>query len=188
METSYPTIAYNNTYGIQAINKTQYDAAINDFGREGGCKDMINSCHDLAEKSDPQDYGSNVDVDNACIAAGDFCSNQGEGAYLNTSNRGYYDIAHLNPDPFPPSFFIGFLNQAWVQKALGVPVNYTESSNAVGNGFTATGDYARGGFLEDLGYVLDNGIKVAMVYGDRDYACNCEQPSLHGRARRLTFN
>ena len=26
--------------------------------------------------------------------------------------------------------------------------------------------------LEDIAYVLENGIKVAMVYGDRDFACN----------------
>jgi uridylate kinase len=28
------------------------------------------------------------------------------------------------------------------------------------------------GYLEDLAYVLDSGIKVALVYGDGDYACN----------------
>jgi carboxypeptidase D len=28
------------------------------------------------------------------------------------------------------------------------------------------------GYLEDIAYILDSGIKVALVYGDRDYACN----------------
>jgi Serine carboxypeptidase len=28
------------------------------------------------------------------------------------------------------------------------------------------------GYLEDIAYVLDSGIKVALVYGDSDYACN----------------
>jgi carboxypeptidase C (cathepsin A) len=27
------------------------------------------------------------------------------------------------------------------------------------------------GYLEDIAYILDSGIKVALVYGDRDYAC-----------------
>lgn len=28
------------------------------------------------------------------------------------------------------------------------------------------------GYLNDVAYLLDSGIKVALVYGDRDYACN----------------
>ena len=34
-----------------------------------------------------------------------------------------------------------------------------------------SGDMYRGGMLENLGYILSHGIKVAMMYGDRDYAC-----------------
>ena len=30
----------------------------------------------------------------------------------------------------------------------------------------------RGGFLDAIGYLLDSGVKVHMMYGDRDYACN----------------
>jgi hypothetical protein len=75
-------------------------------------------------------------------------------------------------DPFPPGYYIGFLSQNWVQSALGVPLNYTESVSSVFEAFTKTGDYIRSGYLEDLAYILDQGIKVALVYGDRDYACN----------------
>jgi hypothetical protein len=74
-------------------------------------------------------------------------------------------------DPFPPEYYVGFLSQHWVQAALGVPLNYTESVTSVFEAFQITGDYPRGGFLEDLAYILDQGIKVAMVYGDRDYVC-----------------
>ncbi len=28
------------------------------------------------------------------------------------------------------------------------------------------------GYLEDIAYILESGIKVALVYGDSDYACN----------------
>ncbi|KAI9852598.1 MAG: hypothetical protein M1838_000252 [Thelocarpon superellum] len=168
---SYPTIAYNNTYGIEAINQSSYEAALEAFHQPGGCRDQILKCRSLAAEADPNSFGNNPDVDNACRAAGDYCSDKVEGAYF-SANRGYYDIAHLNPDPFPPSYFIGYLNNHWVQGALGVPVNYTESVNSVGNAFDQTGDYARGGFLEDLSFLLDSGVKVALVYGDRDYACN----------------
>jgi hypothetical protein len=63
----------------------------------------------------------------------------------------------------------GFLNQRWVQSALGVPLNFSDGVESVFEAFHGIGDYARGGFLEDLAYILDQGIKVAMVYGDRDY-------------------
>jgi hypothetical protein len=59
-----------------------------------------------------------------------------------------------------------------VLSALGVPVNYSASSGAVGSVFQETFDILHGGFLESVGYLLDAGIKVAMMYGDRDYACN----------------
>lgn len=28
-----------------------------------------------------------------------------------------------------------------------------------------------GGFLDSIGYLLDSGVKVHMMYGDRDYPC-----------------
>jgi hypothetical protein len=64
---------------------------------------------------------------------------------------------------------IGFLAQAWVQEALGVPLNYTEVIESVNQVFAQVGDYARGGSVADLGFILDGGTKVALVYGDRDH-------------------
>jgi len=55
---------------------------------------------------------------------------------------------------------------------MGVPLNWTQSSGTVSQAFRSIGDYPRDGWLQDLEYLLDNGIKVALVYGDRDYACN----------------
>lgn len=40
------------------------------------------------------------------------------------------------------------------------------------------------GYLEDIAYVLDSGIKVALVYGDSDYACNW----IGGEEVSLTIN
>ncbi|KAJ5908407.1 hypothetical protein N7495_001089 [Penicillium taxi] len=172
---TYPKMAYNNTYGIEAINKTVYDRAMDAWSRPGGCQDKIKKCRALAAEGDPQMHGNNNTVNKACHHADQFCSNNVEGAYVEYSDRGYYDITHKNPDPFPPPYFLGFLNKNWVQSALGVPINYTESIDSVYKAFTSTGDYPRSdvhGYLHDLGYVLDSGIKVALVYGDRDYACN----------------
>jgi Serine carboxypeptidase len=62
-----------------------------------------------------------------------------------------------------------------VQSALGTPLNWSQSIDSVYYAFSNLGDYARSdmlGYLEDIAYVLDSGIKVALVYGDSDYACS----------------
>lgn len=38
--------------------------------------------------------------------------------------------------------------------------------------FNQTGDFVRGNNLAALGTLLDKGVKVALVYGDRDFQCN----------------
>jgi len=59
-----------------------------------------------------------------------------------------------------------------VQSALGVPLNWTMSSDLVGNEFSLTGDFVRQAFLADLGYLLDQGVRVTLYHGDADYICN----------------
>ncbi|RMZ85375.1 hypothetical protein DV737_g771, partial [Chaetothyriales sp. CBS 132003] len=170
-EPSYPEMAYNNTYGIRAINQSTYEAALQAYHEPGGVKDLIETCRQLAAQGDPTNQGHNDTVNNACILASE-ATGYVENPYFD-SGWGYYDIAAVELDPFPRVFYIGYLNQPHVQKALGVPVNYTNpGGNAPYAAFQDTGDYPRGGFLEDISYLLDNGVKVAMVYGDRDYACN----------------
>ncbi|KAJ5087807.1 hypothetical protein N7456_011423, partial [Penicillium angulare] len=174
-EPTYPMMAYNNTYGVEAINKTLYDQAMHDWSRPGGCKDLIIECRVLAAEGDPQMHGNNETVNKACNQASQFCNEKVEGVYPTYAQRGYYDITHKDPDPFPEPFYFGYLSQHWVQKALGVPINFTESIDSVSRGFASTGDYPRAdvhGYLHDIGYLLDNGIKVSLIYGDRDYACN----------------
>ncbi len=50
--------------------------------------------------------------------------------------------------------------------------------------FDEIGDYPRPGHLEDLAFLLDHGVKVTMMYGDRDFACNW----LGGEAVSLAIN
>jgi carboxypeptidase C (cathepsin A) len=171
-ELSYPQMAYNNTYGIKAINESLFQSSVDAYTAPGGIRDLINTCRRLAAEGDPTNQGNNVTVNNACIAA-DEATNFIEEPYTLYSGRNYYDIAAIDIDPFPPNYYVGYLNQPYVQEALGIPVNFT---GVGGDGpyyaFQATGDYPRSGLLEDLSYLIDSGIKVAMVYGDRDYACN----------------
>lgn len=71
-----------------------------------------------------------------------------------------------------PNRYLEYLARADVLAALGVPVNYTDGSVAVVAAFNGTGDYARGGYLPALAALLDAGVHVALLYGDRDFACN----------------
>lgn len=42
----------------------------------------------------------------------------------------------------------------------------------MGTTFSNTFDIVHGGFLEAIGSLLDAGVKVHLVHGDRDYPCN----------------
>lgn len=171
-EPSYPHMAYNNTYGIQAINQSVYETAMTAFTQPGGVRDLIETCRTLAAEGDPENQGNNATVNSACSDA-NTATWDVEGPYVEISGLNYYDISGIDIDPFPPNYYIGYLNQPHVQAALGVPVNYTNpGGNAPYYAFQNTGDYPRGGYLEDLSALIDAGIKVAFVYGDRDYACN----------------
>ncbi|KAI4163150.1 MAG: hypothetical protein LQ342_003278 [Letrouitia transgressa] len=59
-----------------------------------------------------------------------------------------------------------------LQKAIGVSTNYTESNGAVAKAFQQTGDYERGNQIAQMAYLLSLGVRVALIYGDRDYVCN----------------
>ena len=81
-------------------------------------------------------------------------------------------MAHLVPDPWPPSYWYGFMDQDWVLKELGVPVNLSTTSLLDNNIFVySTGDPVRVAGIESVNFLLENGVKVAMMYGDRDYRC-----------------
>lgn len=61
-----------------------------------------------------------------------------------------------------------------VQSALGVPLNWTWYSLEVTAAFTGlagTGDGFRQSNVPNLEYLLDHGVKVALIHGDRDYTC-----------------
>lgn len=83
-----------------------------------------------------------------------------------------YDIRHPYRDPTPPKYFNDFLNLPDIQQALGVDLNYTQSNNDVFYAFQKTGDFAYPNFLDELEEVLNNSVRVALIYGDADYICN----------------
>lgn len=167
----HPKYAYENTYAIQAISQVQELNALSAYNGADGCLQKTVTCRAQEAALDPLGWG-NVDVVNqACSEAQFYCQAFVVGPYT-VSGRSIYDISQGRFDPFPDSLYLEYLNQLSVQQALGVAVNYTQDSEAVFSAFNTTGDYARNGIVQDLVDLLNSGVRVALIYGDRDYICN----------------
>ena len=167
----YPMFSNNNTYGVQALSLVDQQTAANSFLRTGGCQQQIQKCRDAGTAHDPTSEGDVPAVSDVCAQAQQTCNDEVIGPYQ-SSGRDVYDITQKTPTSFPPSFHQEYLNSALVQGAVGAPVNYTETSPAVFSAFLATGDAERGATIPALASLLAQGVRVALIYGDRDYACN----------------
>ncbi|KAI4592815.1 hypothetical protein KJ359_010448 [Pestalotiopsis sp. 9143b] len=167
----YPAMATKNPYGLVAINSVRAEAANASFYAQGGCRELILRCRAAVQSSDPDNTGAISSVNELCSQANDFCSENVMLPYSD-AGRSVYDIAALLPDSFPPSRYLAYLNSAEFQKALGASTNYTETSAAVVSAFAATGDYARESLVPKLALLLSAGVRVGLIYGDRDYICN----------------
>lgn len=164
----YPGFAANNTYGIQVYNQSVYSAAMAAWPK---CEALITTCQTLAAEMDPLNTGTSNETNTACSSAFGYCYQSMWTPYQLTG-RNQFDITNMALSPFPPKYAAGYLNSAEVQKALGVPLNFTGYSDVVNEVFTKTGDFVLGRNLAVLGELLDRGVKVALMYGDRDFQCN----------------
>lgn len=162
--------AFNNTYGIQAIDGNTLQNTMRVFHSPGGCLDLLDQCRTLVAAQDPEGDGDISDVNSICASASASC--QSLQNLYSPSGRSFYDIRQKDPSPFPSSAYIEYLNTAQVQKSIGTPVNYTESSAAVFQAYQLTGDYVRDTQLPALTRLLERGIRVALLHGDADYICN----------------
>ena len=66
---AYAEMAYNNTYGIQAINQSTYEHLVHVWEKKDGIQDKIIKCRHLAAISDPDEHGDVSKVNLACRAA-----------------------------------------------------------------------------------------------------------------------
>ena len=167
----YPIFANNNTYGIQAISLVDQQTAANSYLSANGCQQLIQQCRAAVNAMDPQSNGDITVVNQICQTAQQNCNQHVIGPYQN-SGRDVYDITQKMPNPFPPSTYLEYLNTAEVQAAVGAVVNFTETNPSVSNAFQQTGDYERGDQINQMAYLLSLGVRVALIYGDRDYICN----------------
>ncbi|PQE33561.1 serine carboxypeptidase protein [Rutstroemia sp. NJR-2017a WRK4] len=167
----YPDMAVNNTFGLTAINPTRAKLATASFYASGGCQDLITQCRSAVTSHDPTNLGNVSSVNSACSNAYNSCVTNVMEPYYD-AGRSVYDISHLLPDSFPPSTYLEYLNTAEFLAAIGSPVNYTETNLQVVSAFTSTGDYERHSYVPEIAALLKAGIRVGLVYGDRDYICN----------------
>ncbi|KAI9896131.1 hypothetical protein N3K66_009031 [Trichothecium roseum] len=169
----YIEFARNNTFGIEVYDDEVRDGLLEKLKAPGeGCYDLVDRCRLLVREGDFGRFGSNETVNEACVAATDMCFGEIQGAYTAVTNRSAFDVTHSKLQIVPSPHHADFLNQAWVQAELGVPLNFTLSNPAIiGAFFGATGDpmVSNGSFLEKL---LGEGVNVVMAYGDRDYRAN----------------
>lgn len=167
----YPQMANNNTYGLQAIPPIRAQMANDTFYAPGGCQESIIKCRDSKNRLDADGNGDSKETNSLCSKAQSICSSGVMGPYTE-SDRSFYDIAQKLPDTFPSYAYLEYLNTGSFLEAIGSPVNYTDSSDAVGREFLETGDMARESMIPELAGLLADGVRVAFVYGDRDYICN----------------
>lgn len=167
----HPKFAYENTYGIEAISQLQQLNALSAYRNADGCQQLTGTCRAQEAALDPFGNGNVDAVNDACSRAQSYCQTYVVGPYTQ-SGRSIYDISQKLLDPFPSSLYLEYLNELSVQQAIGVPVNFTQDSMAVYKAFNTTGDYARDGMIQELVELLNAGVRVALIYGDRDYICN----------------
>ncbi|KAM4062888.1 serine carboxypeptidase [Hirsutella rhossiliensis] len=166
-----PVFANNNTYDIKALSDTEAGLYRDKFFARSGCRDLLAQCQAAAAGQPWEGNGNNqTDADAVCRQATLACLDISQ-PYLN-SGKSAYDIAALSANPEPPPFFADYLNQAGVQAAIGSPVNFTMTSNVVSANFSWTGDFSKGGNVHRLAALLQRGVRLGLVYGDRDYVCN----------------
>lgn len=167
----YPQMANNNTYGLQAISPVRAQMANNTFYAPGGCQESIIKCRESKNRLDADGNGDSKETNSLCSKAQSICSSGVMGPYTE-SDRSFYDIAQKLPDTFPSYAYLEYLNSGSFLEAIGSPVNYSDSSDAVAREFLETGDMARESMIPELAVLLADGVRVAFVYGDRDYICN----------------
>ncbi|KAI1505207.1 Alpha/Beta hydrolase protein [Biscogniauxia marginata] len=173
----YPEMAYRNTYGIEAVNETIYNFMKMNYYFNSGCRDSIDYCY--------QQDRSTPDGKAVCSQATAICRSLVEGPYYNVSGRNPYDIRAMADADIPPEYWVDYLNSPKVQNAIGVDINYTStSSSQIYVGFDYSGDFVYPNLLEDLEAILNDGVRIALIYGDADYICNW----LGGEAISLAVN
>ena len=149
------------------------------FYKEGGCQDQIVECYE----------SETVESNKICYDADDFCVSIPLGFSPDESlgliyicltklaniqgpavgDLDQYDLRQnaSSPNPFPPTYYVNFLQNTATLKKIGAQVNYSDCSDPVLGQFNSTGDDART-LLPRLGALADSGLRILIWAGDTD--------------------
>jgi carboxypeptidase C (cathepsin A) len=83
----YPEFAFNNTYGIKAINESQYQSAV---ASSASCRNLTGICRTMADEQDPKGLGNNPAVNKACLDAFLYCFGNMHDGYNATVSKTAY--------------------------------------------------------------------------------------------------
>jgi carboxypeptidase C (cathepsin A) len=171
--------AHENSYGIQAVDRTTALNALSDFS--GPCRKHIETCRQGMRNTDPSGEGDEEVTNKQCFVAQLACLDLLQVAL--SSGRSPYDIRAAHPFSYPSRAFLEYLNTGSVQQSIGARVNFTLNNLAVWEAFARSkcsrgnlqlcgmltklaGDEVRGTYLDSLAELADNGVRVALIYGD----------------------
>ena len=154
------SVSPGNSYNYMPFNASVRSQFYNNLYGPGNCYDMTLDCN-------------TNHLDMTCSTADDFCYQNVEYILDINTERDEYDIRYIMPDPFPPTYYVDYLNTPHVQAAIGAYVNYSESNNAVSSAFATTGDDDREiGVMDALKSILSSNVTLILYFGDADYNCN----------------
>ncbi|KAF4991863.1 hypothetical protein FDECE_13890 [Fusarium decemcellulare] len=159
---SAPQMAYNNTYSIKAYSEEVFKEVTKTVPV---CQGLLDKCRSLRANNDPHGLGKDARTNEACRNASEVCFFGVHMAY-NTHSNAPFDLTYYNLTNEVSEWNVGYYNQDWVQRDLGVRVNWTVDDYTYQQSmFVWTAD-AMISDLTPLEHVLQSGINVAFVYGD----------------------
>lgn len=151
------SVSPGNTYDFSPFNQTTKDQMYNAMYGPGNCRDRTLHCYASGEND-------------VCTAADLYCYQEVEALLDSPGDRDEYDIRETYNDPFPPSFYLDYLNTPELQKAIGAYVNFSGANgDTVYNAFETTGDDDReDGTIEAVQKLVSQGIYVVLYFGDAE--------------------
>ncbi|KKA26396.1 hypothetical protein TD95_001405 [Thielaviopsis punctulata] len=167
----YPSQAYENVYGLQLISEAKYNELKADWASGAGCRDYLEACYAEYSTLDPNLPVLNVTITETCVLATALCSNT-YSSWFESLGRDPLDLTHVMPNSYTSFQFMQYLNLPHVQQALGVSVNWTDQNQYVLSNYLYSGDWAFGPIAPLVADLLNRGVRVGFLYGDRDFTCN----------------
>ncbi|KAK0667519.1 Alpha/Beta hydrolase protein [Cercophora samala] len=154
---SYATMALNNSFHLPLLTPNQTAPIMEAYNSRGGCSDLFLACRNPSSLT--EDETSQV-----CQQAWQ-CVYSLTIPYQQFTSRSLYDINSPSFDPLPNQTYLTHLNSLEFLTAIGAPVNFTDTTPPP---IPTLHDDP----LSALTSLLSQGVRIALIHGDRDYLCN----------------